>query len=274
MTEGLTSDNQLVHESGVVPVNYDQFAAIYDIDMGANIGEHDIEFYRSRLIGRSPVLELGCGTGRIMRPLVQAGCHVIGIDLSERMLERAKVRLGDLDSSSFELKHGNIADFTLPSKARSAICAFSTYSKLLTVDEQNGFFDSVSRNLEMGGLFIVDMFVQGEAFLRKADGVRSIDYERRWFPERGCYISRAKRVWKNFAPSTNKLELEYTLETNDLVPIETICLDDFTRYSSKEELEAKFLTFGFEIEAVYGDYVGKPFRASEGQMIFQARKRI
>jgi len=50
----------------------------------------DVAFYRdaAREFG-DPILELGCGTGRITMALAEAGKRITGLDLSERMLERA-----------------------------------------------------------------------------------------------------------------------------------------------------------------------------------------
>ncbi|HTD38656.1 MAG TPA: class I SAM-dependent methyltransferase, partial [Candidatus Limnocylindrales bacterium] len=62
--------------------SYDLIAEIYDDDMGRNVGDEDVAFYAQRCAGAGgPVLELGCGTGRITLPLVRAGNTVTGLDL-------------------------------------------------------------------------------------------------------------------------------------------------------------------------------------------------
>ncbi len=70
---------------------YDSFIADYYDESPIVKGRlQDVAFYRdaAREIG-DPVLELGCGTGRITMALAEAGKRVTGLDLSERMLERA-----------------------------------------------------------------------------------------------------------------------------------------------------------------------------------------
>src|SRR2546427_10874115 len=70
---------------------YDSFIADYYDESPIVKGRtQDVAFYRdaAREFG-DPVLELGCGTGRITMALAEAGKRITGLDLSERMLERA-----------------------------------------------------------------------------------------------------------------------------------------------------------------------------------------
>ena len=58
---------------------------------------------------RWQVLDVGCGTGTGMAPYVEAGCTVIGVDVSDAMLERATARLGD--RAEFHLTDGGALPF-------------------------------------------------------------------------------------------------------------------------------------------------------------------
>ena len=58
------------------------------------MARRDVPFWkRVAAAAEGPVLELGCGTGRVMLPIARAGTAVVGIDLSERMLARARSRI-------------------------------------------------------------------------------------------------------------------------------------------------------------------------------------
>ena len=63
-------------------------AEYYDFIPGY-AGRPDLEFYLdfSRSAG-GKILELGCGTGRILIPTAAAGCHIVGLDISEYMLAK------------------------------------------------------------------------------------------------------------------------------------------------------------------------------------------
>jgi ubiquinone/menaquinone biosynthesis C-methylase UbiE len=72
---------------------WDEYAPFYDWENAQTLGRRDVPFWR-RVAMRAggPVLELGCGTGRVTRPLVEAGVDLVGIDRSAPMLERARDR--------------------------------------------------------------------------------------------------------------------------------------------------------------------------------------
>jgi ubiquinone/menaquinone biosynthesis C-methylase UbiE len=73
---------------------WDDYAPFYDWENARTLGRRDVPFWRTlALQADGPVLELGCGTGRIALPLGRAGADVIGIDRSEPMLARARVRV-------------------------------------------------------------------------------------------------------------------------------------------------------------------------------------
>ena len=76
---------------------YADYAEFYDLGAG---GLGDVPFYLAYardacVAGVSPVLELGCGTGRVTIPLAEAGHEVIGIDLSEPMLARCRAKVSE-----------------------------------------------------------------------------------------------------------------------------------------------------------------------------------
>src|SRR5919201_1392064 len=72
---------------------WDEYAPFYDWENARTVGRRDVPFWRRlALAARGPVLELGCGTGRVTLPLARAGVRIVGIDRSAPMLERARAR--------------------------------------------------------------------------------------------------------------------------------------------------------------------------------------
>src|SRR5437899_3339655 len=108
---------------------YDSFIADYYDESPVVKGRtQDVVFYReaAREFG-DPVLELGCGTGRITMALAEAGKRITGLDLSERMLERAVKKRAALRVEARERVHlvqGNMAGFDLGEKFRLIIIPF------------------------------------------------------------------------------------------------------------------------------------------------------
>src|SRR5262252_475603 len=73
---------------------WDDYAPFYDWENARTLGRRDVPFWRTLAVqAAGPVLELGCGTGRISLPLARAGVSLVGIDRSAAMLERAAKRL-------------------------------------------------------------------------------------------------------------------------------------------------------------------------------------
>jgi len=120
---------------------YDSFIADYYDESPVVSGRlQDVAFYRDavREFG-DPVLELGCGTGRITMALAEAGKRITGLDLSERMLERAVKKRAALRVEARERLHlmqGDMARFDLGEKFRLVIIPFRPFQHLLEVRQQ------------------------------------------------------------------------------------------------------------------------------------------
>src|SRR5499427_10174161 len=73
---------------------WDDYAPFYDWENARTLGRRDVPFWRTLAVqAGGPVLELGCGTGRISMPLARAGVTLVGVDRSEPMLARARRRV-------------------------------------------------------------------------------------------------------------------------------------------------------------------------------------
>jgi len=71
-------------------LGWDDYAPFYDWENARTHGRRDVAFWRSlALRSRGRVLELGCGTGRLLTPLARAGARITGIDRSLPMLAHA-----------------------------------------------------------------------------------------------------------------------------------------------------------------------------------------
>src|SRR3954469_8895030 len=73
---------------------WDEYAAFYDWENAKTVGRRDVAFWRglaARAKGR--VLELGCGTGRVLVPVARDGRRIVGIDPSTPMLARPRAKL-------------------------------------------------------------------------------------------------------------------------------------------------------------------------------------
>ena len=119
-------------------------------------------FYRGLArAARGPVLELGCGAGRLLIPMARTGAPATGLDLSEAMLAQCRTRLAHEPpdvQARVHLVHGDMRDFSLPRPYRLVTIPFLTFMHLLTVDEQLACLSAAHRHLEPGGRLALDVF--------------------------------------------------------------------------------------------------------------------
>ncbi len=111
---------------------------------------------------RGPVLEYGCGEGRILLPMARAGLEVTGVDLSEPMLAALATRLGDETKAvraRVKTRSGDMRSLRLRRRFPLVLCTFNTFLHLYTRDDVERFLASVRAHLTPRGRFVVDVSV-------------------------------------------------------------------------------------------------------------------
>src|SRR5258708_16206736 len=142
---------------------YDSFIAdYYDASPVVAGRTQDIAFYRSatREFG-DPVLELGCGTGRVTMALAEDGSRVSGLDLSERMLERAAQKRAAFVREARERVHfvqGDMTGFNVGEKFRLIIIPFRPFQHLAETHQQVNCLFCARKHLARRGRLIVHFF--------------------------------------------------------------------------------------------------------------------
>lgn len=144
-------------EKGLNVEVYDALHAAVPVSL-----EGDMDFYiRQASITGSPVLELGCGTGRVSLPLAEAGFTVVGLDISPAMLELAERKRSSYSSDiqkRISFVKGNMVDFDLSQSFNLIIIPFRAWQSLITPDDQRRSLLTMRRHLTDKGLLIIDIF--------------------------------------------------------------------------------------------------------------------
>lgn len=156
-------------------------AAILDAQF-EDADRDDIEYYlrRARNVD-GPVLELGCGTGRVYLELLQAGVDADGFDLSKNALRvlREKATEAGVAPSVWQ---GDMTEFEVDREYELVICPFNTFQNLLEIDQQRAVLDAVYEALAPGGRFVFDVFVPGFDYIADTYGdwrTQSVEYRGR-----------------------------------------------------------------------------------------------
>lgn len=130
----------------------------------------DVDYYADRAATvDGPVLELGCGTGRIYLELLEAGVDADGIDLSADSLAvlRETAERRGLDPSVLQ---ADMTEFSADREYALITCPFNAIQELTSIEQQRALFESVYDVLAPGGMFVFDTFVPNFEYIAEAWG--------------------------------------------------------------------------------------------------------
>lgn len=136
--------------------HYDVFGEFYDAIMGdrAKATRPLQEFIRKANPNAKNVLELGCGTGSVLKHLAK-DYEVWGVDLSRKMLSIAKKKVPQA-----RLSRQDMVRFRLPKRFDVICCVFDSINHILSFVDWKKLFANVGRHLSDSGVFIFDINTQ------------------------------------------------------------------------------------------------------------------
>ena len=238
----------------MAPSAYDDipdFGLLYD-NVPLYAARRDVGFYVEEAKAASgTVLELGCGTGRILVPIARAGCTIAGVDSSSQMLARCKEKLA-AEAATVQarvtLQQRDIRDFALGAKYALIIAPFRVVQQLARIDDQLRFLVAVARHLAPTGRFIFDVFNPRFDALTSADGVEREDTPELRLPD-GRTLRRSARVARvRWIDQVSETELIYYVGDKRYVQAFDM------RWYLAAELQHLLARGGFRVRAMYGDF--------------------
>ncbi len=250
---------------------YDDWADIYDA-VHADL-THDIDFYveLARESG-GPVLELGCGTGRISLAIAREGVAVTGIDISPRMIEVAQAKAAKRGlSERCVFQSGDMATVQLAERFPLVIMPFRSFHSMLTTEEQRLALARVRERLAPGGVFVMDTFNPDVSSLvndeqsRLAYHMKDVERE-----GGGTLVVWGQNGWD---PVTQVNETRLIIEevSDEGVVERRLIRDVDQRYTFRYEMEHLLELCGFDLDAVYGDFGGGPVTGETEDLVWVAR---
>jgi len=239
---------------------------VYDLLFG-HLAD-DIPFYlkQARKSG-DPILELGCGTGRVTIPLAENGFDVTGLELCESMLGRARSK-AESEGLRITWVHGDFRDFHLDREFRLIMIPWNTISLLTELHDLEMFFRCVREHLAAEGRFIIDFFNPRLDFLIRDPHQRRAIGEYDDPDGRGRVVVEESNAY-NAATQVNSVKWYCRVGTPGRETVEELRM----RIYFPQELDALLGYNGFRIEEKYGDYDGSPFESYSPQQILLCAKR-
>lgn len=223
-----------------------------------------------RLAGEAggPILDLACGTGRTTLPMAGAGFEVVGVDMSEPMLARAREKAREQGLAiAFHLQ--DCSRLELPLTARMVTMTGHAFQEFLSNAAQDELLHSVSRHLAPGGVVVFDTRFPSRDNLQKPEG------EQPWqtvTDERGWTVA-ASVIWSYDAVSQVQDYVFIDRISNGAGAAEETRSLGRLRYTWPREMERLLDMHGFDLDTIYGEWDGAPLAADSYDMVVVARKR-
>jgi SAM-dependent methyltransferase len=255
----------------------DEYAAIADLydHVIPYRDRHDVDFFvaAARESG-GPVLEVGCGTGRILIPTARAGVAITGLDLSPSMLAICRQRVAAEPPevrSRVSLVAADMRDFRVERRFALATIPFRPFQHLLTVADQIACLTTIRSHLVSGGKLILDLFNPSLDALVQGVG-EIVGTEPEFTMPDGRRIIRHHRITaRDRFNQINDVELLYDTTYPD-GRAERMVQAFRMRYLFRFEAEHLLARAGFAIDALYADYDQSAYGSKyPGELIFVAR---
>jgi SAM-dependent methyltransferase len=208
-----------------------------------------------------PVLDLGCGTGRLARGIAKAGIPVVGVDRSPELLGRAESLSGSLP---VEWVQGDARTFDLGRKFRLALMTAHAFQSMLTEEDQDALLSRVAAHLQRGSAF---------AFVTRNPAVRARGAEGPAQPWRSYQDLLGRWVdvtilsrWDE-AASVEHLAVTRTRRDTGEATRSRVSL----RYTDAAGLNSLLVRHGFVVEAQHGDWTEGPLTEDSVEIVTRCR---
>lgn len=255
---------------------YHLIAKYYDGAYAAKQDLVDLPFY-VELAGQSggPVLEIACGTGRVLLPVARKGIAICGVDNSPAMLNILKEHLAQESPevrARVTVETGDMRDFRFDRKYPLVTIPFRPMQHMFTVEDQVKALTTAAAHLTDSGLLVFDVFYpKFDLILTKVgEEVQEMEWTPGSDPER--MVRRFFR--KDHVDKINQIFrftfIFRTYQAGQLVLEETESFQ--LGYYTYPHLRALFRLAGLQPVAEYGSFAKTPLDNNAEQMIFLLRK--
>ncbi len=255
---------------------YQVIAKYYDGAYAAKQDLVDLPFYLDLAErSRGPLLEIACGTGRVLLPIARKGIEICGVDNSRPMLDVLNQNLA-LEPQEVRQRitvhEGDMRNFCLNRKFPLVMIPFRPMQHMFTVEDQLAALKSAAAHLTDSSILAFDVFYPkfDMIWTKVGEEVPEMEWTRPSDPTK--LVRRFFR--KDAIDKINQIFsftfIFRTYESGDLILEETeafrLC------YYTYPHLRALFLLAGLEPVEEYGSFAKTPLDNSAEQMIFLLRK--
>lgn len=248
---------------------WDDYADYYDWENAQTVGKRDIAFWKRMASSvKGPILELGCGTGRVALPVARHGATVIGIDRSESMLSRARMRITRSRlSKRVKLIRGDIRHLPFPDQSFPLVMApYGILQSLLDEKLLSATLKQVNRVLTKKGTFGLELVADLPAW-EEYSKRQSLTGKR---GPNGKPIALIESVKQDRRNHITRFEQEFVEGRGRSASSRKFTLA--FRTLTVPEMVQRLEKAGLEVTDLLGDYQGGPWDLRADVWIILARK--
>ncbi len=244
-------------------------AASYDLraDLDRKLFEDPIPFYRDIAVkSGGPVLELGCGTGRIAAAIHEAGIAIEGLDLSDAMLTQARTKYPDM-----VWHKDDMCDFDLGRRFALIIIPFRGFQEITDGEDQKRCLMTAFDHLLPGGMLVLDLIDPDLRYCLPEGDPESVELPLFRMPEGvGVQDSRLRitAMERTSDPLTQRFEEHWRFEEIDPSGNVLRCEDCWhhMRWVHRSEMRLMLQISGFVSISEFSDFKGNPPRYAANQV--------
>lgn len=255
---------------------YTVSAQYYDGAYGSTEDSKDLRFYvELALRVGGPVLELACGTGRVLLPIARQGIAIHGVDSSPAMLAQLRQKLareGDTLRRQVTISSDDLRSFRSERRYSLVIIPFRPLQHMYTVEDQIAALKTAAFHLTDGGLLAFDVYYPRAESVLTGVGEEKLELE--WTtrddpPKMICRYFRKDTVDK-IAQNFTATFIYRTYQGQQLIKEETAPLK--MSWYTYPHLRALFLLAGLEVVEEYGGFDKSPLNNNSQEMIFVVQR--
>ena len=251
---------------------YDPIARFYDLTHASLTADFPL-ILQLAANANGPVLELGCGSGRLLLPLARAGHTVTGLDLSIAMLDRAQARLAQ-EATAVQaraaLHQADMTSFSLPNAPRFGLIIIP-YNTLLHLDTAQAVatLRQARRYLAGNGRLFIDLANPVDIANTPEDALLSLENVLT-DPETGELIVHLASNRLDTAVQTMHITWIYDVSAPNGGPVHRTVSQANYHYRYPHQLELLLQEAGYTLLNLWGDYDQSPYDETSHRLLVLA----
>jgi SAM-dependent methyltransferase len=251
---------------------YDRLARFYDLIHAELVADIPLVLELALQV-EGPVLELGCGSGRLLLPLAAAGKQVVGVDDSQEMLAKARAKVNLLTPEGAVRIELVKADFRELALGRRFDLVLLPYNTLFHLDD-TGLRQTLRvahRHLAPPGMLLIDL--ENPLAMESDFGENVLQLERTMVEaETDSWIVQQSSRSLDRERKVIHVAWLFDVSPRQGGPVHRTIIERDLHYWYAHELELALQEAALVMDAIYGDYERGPYREESERLLIVASR--